>query len=113
MNTRARIALLPDGRRLHLQYGPIDLIIEAFGSKREVQRAYTAAASRFVTILDELCSELPLLRQAAGAEGSRLGGVVAGKMLDAVLPYAADKFLTSMAAVVGRVAEQILMALTR
>ena len=112
MNTRARIALLPDGRRLHLQDGPIDLIIEAFGSKREVQSAYTAAASRFVSILDELCSELPLLRQAAGPEGSRLSGVVARKMLDAVLPYAADNFITPMAAVAGAVAEEILIAMT-
>ena len=28
-----QVALLPDGRRLHLQHGPIDLVIEAFGSR--------------------------------------------------------------------------------
>ena len=112
MNTRAQIALLPDGRRLHLHDGPIDLIIEAFGSKREVQSAYAAAAGRFATILDELCSELPLLRQAAGLSGPRLRGVVARRMLDAVLPYAADTFITPMAAVAGAVAEEIQSAMT-
>ena len=29
MRDEAQIAFLPDGRRLHLQHGPIDLIIEA------------------------------------------------------------------------------------
>jgi hypothetical protein len=30
---RAQVSFLPDGRRLHLQDGPIDLIIEAFGRR--------------------------------------------------------------------------------
>ena len=39
-----QIAWLPDGRRLHLQHGPIDLIIEAFGDAgRSGERAYRAA----------------------------------------------------------------------
>jgi hypothetical protein len=46
MMPRARIALLPDGRRLHLQDGPIDLIVEAFGSADAVRAAYGAAATR-------------------------------------------------------------------
>ncbi len=65
MNTRAQIRLLEDGRRLHLNDGPIDLIIEAFGETDEVGAAYRAAAQRFVTVLDELCDELTFLRQAA------------------------------------------------
>ncbi|MGH8431370.1 MAG: UPF0280 family protein, partial [Solimonas sp.] len=35
-------ARLPDGR-LHLQHGPIDLVIEAFGATGEVERAYGQA----------------------------------------------------------------------
>jgi ApbE superfamily uncharacterized protein (UPF0280 family) len=112
MARRAQIALLPDGRRLHLQDGPIDLIVEAFGVVGEEHVAYAAAARRFVTILDELCGELPLLRQAAGADKPRVTGVVAQRMLDAVLPYAADTFITPMAAVAGAVAEEILYAMT-
>ena len=112
MNTRAQVRLLADGRRLHLHDGPIDLIIEAFGSKPQVQCAYAAAARRFATILDELSSELPSLRQAAGPDGPHLTGIVARRMLDAVLPYAADTFITPMAAVAGAVAEEVLLAMT-
>src|SRR5919108_2527607 len=108
MNNRAQIAILPDGRRLHLHDGPIDIIAEAFGSARELQKAYAAAVDRFVTILDELCSELPLLRQAAGPVGPSVSGVIARRMLDSVLPYAADQFITPMAAVAGSVAEEVL-----
>jgi len=110
VNTRAQISLLPDGRRLHLHDGPIDVIVEAFGAPDQVRIAYEAAAERFVTILDELCSELPLLRQAAGADGPRVTGVVARRMLDAVMPYAAKTFITPMAAVAGAVAEEILIS---
>jgi len=48
------IRMLPDERRLHLHDGPIDLIVEAFGSRAEIHAAYEAAARRFLTILDEL-----------------------------------------------------------
>jgi uncharacterized protein len=112
MNTRAQAALLPDGRRFHLQDGPIDLILEAFGLDLEVGTAYAAARERFVTILDELCAELPVLRQPADTRGPRPTGVVAKRMLEAVLPYAADRFITPMAAVAGSVAEEILAAMT-
>jgi len=45
MNQRAQIRMLPDGRRLHLHDGPIDLIVEAFGAPREVETAYRAASA--------------------------------------------------------------------
>jgi ApbE superfamily uncharacterized protein (UPF0280 family) len=104
--------MLADGRRLHLQDGPIDLIIEAFGQAPQVHRAYSAAAERFANILDELCSELPPLRQPA-ASTLQVTGVVAKRMLEAVLPYAADTFITPMGAVAGAVAEEILAAMTK
>ena len=44
--------LLADGRRLHLNHGPIDLIIEAFGEAAEVRAAYEQATARFQTMLD-------------------------------------------------------------
>jgi hypothetical protein len=86
--TRARAAMLPDGRRLHLQDGPIDLVIEAFGSAAAVQAAYAAAMRRFDGLLDELCSELPLLRAPARPDGTALTGVVARRMFAAVAPHA-------------------------
>jgi len=108
---RAQITLLPDGRRLHLHDGPIDLIIEAFGATHEVNLAYRAAAARFVTLLDELCDELPLLRQPARVGGPQPAGVVAKRMVAAVLPYCERAFITPMAAVAGAVAEEILAAM--
>jgi ApbE superfamily uncharacterized protein (UPF0280 family) len=107
MTRRPQIALLPDGRRLHLQDGPIDLIVEARGRAGDVHAAYDAAARRFGGVLDELCAELTELRKAARARTS-LKGVVARRMHAAVAPFAADCFVTPMAAVAGSVAEEIL-----
>src|SRR4030081_1861961 len=110
--TRApQIGFLPDGRRLYLQYGPIDLIVEASGSESNVRAAYEAAARRFAGLLDELCGELPLLRQAADPKQSMLQGTIARRMYAAGAPFAADCFITPMAAVAGAVAEEILGAM--
>jgi len=109
---RAEITLLPDGRRLHLHDGPIDLIIEAFGAAPAVNVAYSAAAARFATVLDELCSELPVLRQPAQPGGQQPAGVVAKRMFAAVAPYCEQNFITPMAAVAGAVAEEILTSMT-
>lgn len=111
MNLRAQIALLPDERRLHLQDGPIDLIVEGFGHSDAVRAAYGAAAARFVTILDELCAELPMLRSAASPHRCALEGAVARRMHEAVAPFAAERFITPMAAVAGAVAEEMLSAM--
>jgi len=111
MRQRAQIRLLPDGRRLHLQDGPIDLIVEAFGAPREIELAYRAAGARFITVLDELCSELPHLRRACLPEQAWPKGSVARRMVAAVMPYATQCFITPMAAVAGAVSEEILAAM--
>jgi ApbE superfamily uncharacterized protein (UPF0280 family) len=41
-----QISWLPDGRRLHMNHGPIDLIVEAWGEADEVRLAYEQAAAR-------------------------------------------------------------------
>ena len=106
-----QISFLADGRRLHLQDGPIDLIVEASGSEVDMRAAYDAAARRFTGLLDELCEELPMLRQAADPTRCLLQGTVARRMHEAVVPFAADCFITPMAAVAGSVAEEILGAM--
>jgi hypothetical protein len=111
MKRLPQIALLPGGKRLHLQDGPIDLIVEAKGDGQEVCAAYEAAARRFTGLLDELCEELVELRQAADPKRNILKGVVARRMHAAVAPFAADCFITPMAAVAGSVAEEILGAM--
>ena len=112
MNSRAQIRFLPDGKRLHLQDGPIDLIIEAFGPPPEIEKAYRAACARFETVLDELCRELSFLREPCSPERVWPAGAVARRMLAAVMPYAPEFFITPMAAVAGAVAEEILAAMT-
>ncbi len=112
MTRLPQISLLADGKRLHLQDGPIDLIVGAVGSAADRCAAYDAAARRFTGLLDELCTELPLLRQAADPARCPLQGVVARRMHAAVAPFAADHFITPMAAVAGSVAEEILSAMT-
>jgi uncharacterized protein len=111
MKRLPQIALLPDGKRLHLQDGPIDLVIEAKGSEIDVRAAYEAAARRFTGLLDELCKELVELRSAADPVRCTLKGVVARRMHAAVAPFASDEFITPMAAVAGSVAEEILGAM--
>jgi len=113
MNRAPQIGFLADGRRLHLQDGPIDLIVEACGSETNVRMAYDAAARRFSGLLDELCDELKLLREAADPRRCPLLGVVARRMHAAVALFAADHFITPMAAVAGSVAEEILGAMVR
>jgi len=111
MRRLPQIALLADGRRLHLQDGPIDLIVEAEGSDADIREAYQAATRRFTGVLDELCAELTELRRAAHPHQCALKGVVARRMHRAVAPFAADHFITPMAAVAGSVAEEILGAM--
>ncbi len=103
--TRARL----DARRWHLQHGPIDLVLEAFGAEATIDAAYARAWRRFATVLDELVSELPALRGEV-ARAVDLRGTVARRMVAACLPYR-DVFITPMAAVAGAVAEEILGAM--
>ena len=109
---RPQIRLLPNGR-LHLQDGPIDLIVEAQGEAAALRLAYEAAARRFTGLLDELCVELTSLRAKADPVFCPLSGRVARRMQGAVAPFAAETFITPMAAVAGAVAEDILGAMTR
>jgi uncharacterized protein len=110
MIRQPQIALFDDGR-LHLQDGPIDLIVGVEGAEADIRSAYRAAAQRLTGLLDELCGELPELRKAANIRSCVLQGAVAQRMYRAVVPFAADAFITPMAAVAGAVAEEILGAM--
>jgi ApbE superfamily uncharacterized protein (UPF0280 family) len=103
-------ALLPDGRRLHLNHGPIDVVIEAWGSQPEVAAAYGQAAASFEFVLASLVAELPVLRRPLNSVEPALVGPVARRMLAACWPYRAG-FITPMAAVAGAVADHLLAAL--
>ena len=102
-------ARFADGR-LHLQHGPIDLILEAFGASAEVERAYSQAIDRFGDILPTLVRELPALRRPVGDVWPLLQGSVARRMAEAVWHHR-SVFITPMAAVAGAVADEMLQAL--
>lgn len=101
--------ILPCGKRLHLQHGPIDLIIGADGDRTA---AFEAAKDRFATVLKELVSELPELRLPLRVDVPMPFGHVAQRMDQAVRPFAQGAFVTRMAAVAGSVADTILEAMS-
>lgn len=101
---------LEDGRRLHLNHGPIDLIVEAFGEASECSAAHRQAVARFQTILPELVEELPELRRPAASRPRAFAGPTARRMEAAVVPLA-KQFITPMAAIAGSVADEVLGAL--
>lgn len=105
MTGAAVAAVLKDGR-LHLQHGPIDLIIEANGDQENVNIAYHAMTTRFATVLDELVLELKSLRQEVSIVHD-VKGSIAARMLNAAKKFD-DVFVTSMAAVAGSVADEIV-----
>ena len=102
--------LLPCGMRLHLQHGPIDLIIGADGSENSRALAFSAATQRFETVLQELVHELDLLRAPLTKDSPRPNGHIANRMHLATQPYSYT-FITRMAAVAGSVADTILAAM--
>ncbi len=111
MNTPVA-ALIGDGSRLHLQHGPIDLIIGADpGDDKNRRRAFEAAATRFDSVLSELVGELPLLRSRVFPDAIIPDGQIARRMDAAVRPHATETFVTRMAAVAGAVADEVLAAM--
>ena len=104
------------GQRLHLQHGPIDLIIGADGAADKVGAAFAAAANCFAELLPQLVAELAHLRQPARQDMPVLKGPVAARMQAAVNRFlsgpAPAPFVTAMAAVAGAVADHVLAAMS-
>lgn len=101
-------AILP-GERLHIQHGPIDLVIGADGAR---DAGFAAALSAFEGVLEGLVAELEQLRQCGWwAESPPYGlqSVVAERMVAAVARH--KGFVTPMAAVAGAVADHVLDAM--
>lgn len=108
--TGPQAAMLPDARRLHLNHGPIDLIVEAFGDEAEIRAAYGQAKNRFGTVLTQLVEELSELRRPARPMPRAFAGPVARRMEEAVCRLS-ERFITPMAAVAGSVADEMIAAL--
>jgi ApbE superfamily uncharacterized protein (UPF0280 family) len=110
---RPQVAVLPGGR-LHLQDGPIDLVLtaQARHARAAERTAFAAATVRLTGLLDRLCDHLGALRAPSRPRAAPLSDPVAQRMQDAVAPYAGTLFVTPMAAVAGAVAEAVLAAMT-
>lgn len=105
----ATARLLPDGHRLHLQHGPIDIVAAAFGAPDAIEAAYRRAAMRFPAILPRLAAELPLLRTPLHAAPSpALPTSPEGRRMRAAALAHLPAFVTPMVAVAGAVAETVL-----
>jgi len=102
-------AMLADGR-LHLQDGPIDLVIGIEGVRPAVLQAREAAAAALTGLLPALAQELPLLRAPLLGKMPPLRHPVAKRMAEAAWPHRAH-FITPMVAVAGAVAEHVLAAI--
>jgi hypothetical protein len=102
-------ARLP-GKRLHLQHGPIDLVIAAEGERGAVEAAYAAAEHYFQGVLAGLVAELALLKAPLRGMPPQVEGAIARRMVAACWPYRAV-YITPMAAVAGAVAESVLAAM--
>jgi uncharacterized protein len=98
--------MLPDGKRLHLHCGPIDLVVEADGEVEEIDLAMRQATRDFRPVLTGLVAELTMLRTPVTPGRKSLHGPIASAMEDAALAFA-DHDVTPMIAVAGAVAQYI------
>lgn len=106
--TAAQARRLDDGR-LHLQHGPIDLLVELHGDEGEVEAGYEQATAGFDGILPDLVSELHVLRQVLHHSEPTVRGAIARAMIAAAWPHR-ESYVTPMAAVAGAVADAVLGA---
>jgi len=97
--------------RLHLQYGPIDLLIDVDAPSGAIAHAHAVAQQAFNGVLEALVNELPLLREPVHIHAPPSGSV-AKRMWSACLPHN-SQFVTPMAAVAGAVADHILSAIVQ
>lgn len=101
-------ALIDGGTRLHLQHGPIDLIIAADPEGAPRQACFATAARVFESVLATLVEELAELRRPF-QPSHPFAGPVAQRMQRAVAAFP-DQFATPMIAVAGSVADHVLTA---
>ena len=97
---------MPKENRLYLHHGPIDIISHVDGPEEIRSDLFECAKKRFSTVLEELVSELGLLKLPWSEVLPDPQGRIARKMFNAVRGSGA--FITPMAAVAGAVAEEIL-----
>ena len=102
------------GGKLHLNHGPIDLLLHAQGHSGEIEIAYENAQRCFRDVLTDLVEELPLLRTPLSKRKVfseyKPRGTIARQMVHACVPFR-SQLLSPMAAVAGAVDDHMLAAL--
>jgi len=93
--------------RWHFQHGPIDLVLDMEAPVEACELSIAACWQRFQSILPQLVAELTRLREPV-RELVAMRGPVATRMVDACAAFAADRFITPMAAVAGAVADELI-----
>ena len=101
-----------DRGRWHFQHGPIDLILAVEGDFAARERAIAACWNRFQAVLPGLVAELVQLRRPAH-ERPAVQDPVSARMVQACAPFAAERFITPMAAVAGSVADELIETFRR
>ena len=105
-----RMNKLP-GDRLHLNHGPIDVVLKAWGTPEAVRAATRAAARGFPRVLPMLMEEIKELKKPISKK-PKVKGSIAARMVAAAEPFS-DVFVTPMAAVAGSVAEALLEVMVK
>ncbi len=98
------------GERLHLQEGPIDLVVDALGPESARRRAFDRASDAFGGVLAGLTRHLAPLRRPLDDRWPADASPTAVRMRRAVATFD-DRFVTPMAAVAGAVADTVLAAM--
>ncbi|NOX39453.1 MAG: UPF0280 family protein [Alphaproteobacteria bacterium] len=109
-NSGAEARWLAEGARLHLNHGPIDLLLEVAGPRVARLSALKRACAEFDGVLGGLMAEIEVLRRPYNGIKSKAKGPVARRMIASLDGYEAD-FVTPMASVAGAVADHILAAM--
>ncbi len=108
---QATYRIMEDGKRLHLQHGPIDIVAEGFGGKSEVFACYQQGIAVFETVLQTLVMDLDVLKEPVDQDRKQRLQGIAGNMYGAAARFAGNRFVTPMAAVAGAVADFVKNAM--
>ncbi len=102
----ATASLINEQQRLHLQHGPIDLIVDVDGPAEARWQAFRLATAAFNGLLESLVDDLPALRRL-GTKAGDVTGLCSKNMVQATRDFK-HHGLTPMAAVAGAVSDYIL-----
>lgn len=92
--------------RQYFEHGPMSLVVDIDAPDAVAARSFTRAFQLFENLLEELVSELEILR-AVAEDVTPLTGNVASEMRSAAIMCARGRFATPMIAVAGAVADAV------